>query len=190
VAAGIAKSTVEQLSRAIVEQTTPKLLQELAPKATQTAMQAAKEAVRSSVMSAMDTARDTMRLDIDEAAKAAAEQAVRESGEETIKRQLSRGLVVIRDEMNRHLEQYLQSAVKEMLIANLAVPEFKQQLGQLVKESALPLAKSFARQSASDLTQEINDIATGVGRQAKLALWIAIIALALALGAAIVGFLY
>jgi len=110
--------------------------------------------------------------------------------EEMIKRHLSRGLMVIRDDMNKHLEQYLQSAVREMLIDNLAVPEFKQQLGQLVKESALPLARSFVRQSASELTQEVTDIAAAIGKQAKLALQIAIIALVLALGAAVVGFLY
>jgi len=190
VAAEIANSRVEQLSRTILEQTMPRLIQELAPKATQVAVQAAQEAVRRSVMSAMDTARDSMRLDIDEAAKVAAEQAVHESGDEMIKRQLNRGLVVIRDEMNKHLEQQLQPTIRELLANYLATPEFKQQLGQLVKESALPLAKSFARQSASELTQEVTDIATDIGRQAKLALRIAVIALVLALGAAVVGFLY
>jgi CheY-like chemotaxis protein len=194
VVAEIAKSTVERLSHAIVEQTTARLLQEVAPKATQAAtqaaVQAAQEAVRNSVMSAMDTARDSMRLDIDEAARAAAEQAIHESGDEMIKRQLNRGLVVIRDEMNKHLEQQLQPAVRELLATYLVTPEFKQQLGQLVKESALPLAKSFARQSASELTQEVTDIAIDIGRQAKLALRIAVIALVLALGAAVVGFLH
>ena len=190
VAAEIANSRVEQLSRTILEQTMPRLLQELAPKATQAAVQAAQEAVRRSVMSAMDTARDSMRLDIDEAARAAAEQAIHESGDEMIKRQLNRGLVVIRDEMNKHLEQHLQPTMRELLANYLATPEFKQQLGQLVKESALPLAKSFARQSASELTQEVTDSATDIGRQAKLALRIAVIALILALGAAVVGFLH
>ncbi len=190
VVAEIAKSTVERLSHAIVEQTTARLLQEVAPKATQAAVQAAQEAVRNSVMSAMDTARDSMRLDIDEAARAAAEQAIHESGDEMIKRQLNRGLVVIRDEMNKHLEQQLQPAIRELLANYLVTPEFKQQLGQLVKESALPLAKSFARQSASELTQNVTDIAIDIGRQAKLALRIAVIALVLALGAAVVGFLY
>ncbi|MFO1428913.1 MAG: response regulator [Candidatus Competibacteraceae bacterium] len=190
VAAEIVGTKLEQLSRTLMEQNTPKLIQELTPKATQAAVQAAQEAVRSSVMKAMDAARDTLRLDIDEAAKAAAEQALHGFGEEMIKRQLSRGLMVIRDEMNKHLEQYLQTTAREMLTANLTVPEFKQQLGQLVKESALPLAKSFARQSANELTQEVVDIATDIGKQAKLALQLAVLALVLALGAAIVGFLY
>jgi CheY-like chemotaxis protein len=190
VAAEIVRSKVEQFSRTLVEQNMSKLVQELAPKATQAAVQAAQEAVRSSVIEAMDTAKDSLRRDIDEATRAAAEQAIRDSSEELIKRQLSRGLMVIRDEMIKYLEQHLQTAAREMLVANLTVPEFKQQLGQIVKESALPLAKSFARQSASELTQEVTDITMGIGRQTKLALRLAILALMLALGAAVVGFLY
>ena len=190
VIAEIVSSRIEQISRTLIEQNTSKLIQELTPKTTQAAVQAAKEAIRSSVTKAIDTARDSLRPNIEEMARAAAEQVIHNSGEEMIKRQLSRGLMVIRDEMIKYLEQHLQTAAREMLAANLTIPEFKQQLGQLVKESAVPLAKSFARQSANELTQEVTDIAMKIGRQAKLALWLAILALVLALGAAIVGFLY
>jgi hypothetical protein len=120
----------------------------------------------------------------------AAEKAVRAAGDDLVKKQLSRGLMVIRDEMNKQLEQYLQSAVGELLKAHLSSPEFKHQVGQLVKESALPLAASLARQSSGELTQEVIDMTADIRRQAKWALYLAIIALSLALGAAAVGLLY
>lgn len=190
VAAEIVKTSVEQLSHVVVEQTAQKLFEDMLQKATQTAVQAAQEAARSALTGTMDSFRETMRLDIDETATAAAEKAARETGDDLVKRQLSRGLAVIREEMNKQLEQHLQSAVRELLTANLSSPEFKQQLGQLVKESALPLAASSARQSAIDLTQEVTQMTADIGGQTKLTLRIAIIALLLALGAAAIGLLY
>ena len=189
VATEIARSRAEQAARALVEQTVRSVAEEAARKAMQMAVQAARETAKSTAAdTASNAARELIQANIGKAVRTAAEQAVREISEELVKKHLTRGLVIVREELTKHLEQQLQPAVQDTLTSTLASQEFKQQLLQLLKENVLPLAVSFARQTVTEVAQEVMQVAESAGKRARLALIVASIALLAALGAAVSGF--
>jgi CheY-like chemotaxis protein len=189
VATEIAQFRAEQVAHALAEQTIHSVAEEAAHKAVQMAVQAARETAKSTAAdTAANVARELIQANIGKAARTAAEQVVREISEELIKKHLTRGLMIVREELTKHLEQQLQPAVQDTLTSTLASQEFKQQLLQLVKETALPLAGSFARQAATEVTQEIMRVVESVGKRARLALIVAGGTLLVALGAAVSGF--
>jgi CheY-like chemotaxis protein len=182
IAAEIAKDRAEQTVHAVVEQAAYGLLEEAVHRATEAAVQLAQGSVRSiAADTALRTATEVIQANIGQAVRTATEPVVREISEDVVKKQLTRGLIIIRDDLTKHLEQQLQPAVQDTLAGILTNQEFKQQLAQMVKETTLPLATSLA--ATTEVSQEAMNAVEECGKQARLALIIAIVALLGAIGA-------
>ncbi len=189
IATDIARAKGEQSARLVVEQLLHGRLEEAAQNAARQAVQAAQETARQAVKE-IAAQTEVNQTTVSKVARAAAEQAVRELGEDLIKKQLARGLMVVREELTRQLEQQLAPAVQDTLAHTLSTPEFKQQLMQILKETTLPMAVSFARQAATEANQEIVTQVEETAKRIKPAVILAGVALLTALAAILVHFFY
>lgn len=190
VATDIAQSKAEQSAQRVVEQLLRDRLEEAVQGTAKQAAQAAQETVRQALQDITAQAVDAAQANVGKLVRPAAEQAVREISEELIKKQLSRGLMVLRDDLNRQMEQHVGSAVQDILTRTLGSVEFKQQLVQMLKETTLPMAVSVARQAAAEAQQEIIGTIEEMGGRSKPAVILAGVALAVALAAILLHFFY
>jgi CheY-like chemotaxis protein len=179
VATDIAKSKAEQTARAIAEETARGMAEEAGRKAAQAAVQAAQEAAKKA---AIETARRAATEVAQESAEKAARTIAGEVSEEVTKKNLNRGLTVIRDDLAKSLEQQVARSVQDTMARTVAGQDFKQQLMHILTESVLPTAEAAARQAATEASQEALVELAGIRKRAGLALALSIIAILAALG--------
>lgn len=184
VATDIAKSKAEQTARTIAEETSRGMAEEAGRKAAQAAVQAAQEAAKKA---AIETARRAATEVAQESAEKAARTIAGEVSEEITKKNLNRGLTVIRDDLAKSLEQQVARSVQDTMARTVAGQDFKQQLMHILTESVLPTAEAAARQAATEAAHEALVELAGVRKRAGLALTLSIIAILAALGAGAVA---
>jgi CheY-like chemotaxis protein len=179
VATDIAKSKAEQIARAIAEETARGMAEEAGRKAAQAAVQAAQEAAKKV---AIETARRAATEVAQESAEKAARAIAGEVSEEVTKKNLNRGLTVIRDDLAKSLEQQVARSVQDTMARTVAGQDFKQQLMHILTESVLPTAEAAARQAATEAAHEALVELAGVRKRAGFALLLSIVAILAALG--------
>lgn len=181
VATDIAKSKAEQTARTIAEETARGMAEEAGRKAAQAAVQAAQEAAKKV---ATEAARRVAIEIAQESAEKASRTIAGEVSEEVTKKNLNRGLTVIRDDLAKSLEQQVARSVQDTMARTVAGQDFKQQLMHILTESVLPTAEAAARQAATEAAQEALVELASIRKRAGLALTLSIVAILAALGIA------
>jgi CheY-like chemotaxis protein len=191
VATEIAETKAAQTAHAIAEQTVRALIDDVSRKAAQAAVQAAQEVSRKvAVEVAQQAAREATQESASAAARSMAEQAILDLSEDTIKKNITRGISAVREELSKNQEKQIAQAVQETLTQALTAQEFKQQLLKLINETVLPRFEKATQQAVEQSSQAALDEMGGAIKQARVALIVGSIALLTAVAAVALVFLH